>query len=90
MWGFWDPRHWLGNSPLFRKDWSLKPSGQAWMDLVFNQWWTKVRTATNSEGACQTRGFLGDYSITAEHGGKSATIKAKLVSTGVSVRVVLK
>ena len=28
MWGFWDADHWKNNSPVYRKDWSLKACGQ--------------------------------------------------------------
>jgi GH35 family endo-1,4-beta-xylanase len=34
MWGFWESEHWLPNAALYRKDWSIKPNGQAWLDLV--------------------------------------------------------
>jgi hypothetical protein len=40
MWGFWDGQHWRKNATIFRKDWSLKPSGNVYRDLVFKQWWT--------------------------------------------------
>jgi len=58
MWGFWDGRHWLHNGPIFRKDWSLKPSGRAYKDLVLNQWWTNKRGKTSENGIFSTRGFL--------------------------------
>ena len=40
MWGFWDGKHWQNDAPLFNQDWTLKPSGEAYLDLVFHQWWT--------------------------------------------------
>lgn len=40
MWGFWDGNHWHQNAPIFNLDWSIKPSGQAYIDKVFNEWWT--------------------------------------------------
>jgi hypothetical protein len=64
MWGFWDGAHWLGNAPLFREDWSLKPSGAAFVDQVFHQWWTDTMGFTNNNGTYSTRGFKGSYRIT--------------------------
>jgi hypothetical protein len=89
MWGFWDTKHWLGNSPLFRRDWTLKPSGQVWMDLVFHQWWTNTTATTDASGKCEARGFLGDYEIEVKHGSTDQTIKAKLTAAGTAVKVVL-
>jgi endo-1,4-beta-xylanase len=37
MWGFWDGAHWQNDAPLFNRDWSLKPSGEVFMDYVFNR-----------------------------------------------------
>lgn len=74
MWGFWDGQHHKKNAPLFRKDWSLKPSGQAWMDLVFNQWWTDEKGISGADGRWSTRGFLGDYVVTVSHNGTTQTV----------------
>src|SRR5207244_13525667 len=89
MWGFWDPKHWLSNAPLYRKDWTLKPSGEAWMDLVFHQWWTNANVTTDTAGRCEVRAFLGDYEISAKHGTTEVTAKTKLKAEGGKVRIVL-
>jgi len=34
MWGFWDAAHWKNDSPIFHQDWSLKKSGQVFIDYV--------------------------------------------------------
>ena len=65
MWGFWEGRHWRPRAAMVRKDWTLKPNGQAWMDLVEKQWWTDERGKTGPDGEYKIRGFLGDYEITA-------------------------
>ncbi len=64
MWGFWDGNHWKGNAPMFDINWNLKPSGQAFIDKVFNEWWTSEATTTDTEGAATIRGFKGKYRIT--------------------------
>jgi endo-1,4-beta-xylanase len=63
MWGFWDGAHWQDNAPLFRQDWSLKLSGQAFIDQVFNQWWTNDTLATTLNGIAQTRAYKGKYLV---------------------------
>jgi len=89
MWGFWDPKHWLSNAPLYRKDWTLKPSGEVWMDLVFHQWWTNTQATTDINGRSVVRGFLGDYEITVTRGGVVQTVKTTLPRGGNGVQVVL-
>ena len=42
MWGFWEGQMWQPPGALLRKDFTPKPNGQAFMDLVLKQWWTDV------------------------------------------------
>lgn len=91
MWGFWDGSHWRDDAPLFREDWSLKPSGEAFLDLVFDEWWTSLSAETNDAGAWIGRGHAGTYEISALVGGEvvaqvveltgSDTLKVPLVLT---------
>ncbi|HET8550321.1 MAG TPA: endo-1,4-beta-xylanase, partial [Bryobacteraceae bacterium] len=30
IWGFWEGRHWKPAAAMFRRDWSIKPNGEAW------------------------------------------------------------
>lgn len=69
MWGFWDGNHWLGNAPLFARDWTLKPSGQVWMDYVFGHWWTEAEGHSDAAGVFDVRGVQGDYDITVDYEG---------------------
>ena len=62
-WGFWDGAHFRNNAPFFRGDWSVKPSGQAFFDLVYNDWWTEETVTTDANGRATVRGFKGDYLI---------------------------
>ncbi len=89
MWGFWEGRHWLPDAALYRKDWSLKPNGKAWLDLVQHQWWTDAKLQTDASGQCKTRGFLGDYEITVVAGGKTKTAPFTLTKsdTGLTVKL---
>ena len=90
MWGFWQGRHWRPQAALFRRDWSIKPNGRAWQDLVFKDWWTDAAAKTDAQGRISVRGFLGDYEVTAEAGGKAVTARASLSKNGTIVAVTLK
>jgi len=68
MWGFWDGNHWKENAPMFNLDWSLKPSGQVFIDKVFSEWWTTETGMTDEDGIYRTRVFKGDYQIDAIQG----------------------
>lgn len=73
MWGFWEKAHWRPAAALYRADWSLRPVGEAWRDMVFNKWWTKTQVTTDTSGLASARVFRGDYAITVTHAGKSQT-----------------
>jgi endo-1,4-beta-xylanase len=64
MWGFWDGAHWLNNAPIYNQDWSLKPSGTAFIDQVFTKWWTDTKVNTSNIGEAIQRGYKGKYKIT--------------------------
>jgi endo-1,4-beta-xylanase len=66
MWGFWDGAHWLGNAPVYDINWNLKPSGTAFVDQLFNQWWTDTMANTNAQGVTTVRGFKGRYKVTVQ------------------------
>ncbi len=68
MWGFWDDNHWKNNAPIFRSDWSIKPSGQIFIDKVFKEWWTDVDQLTDENGQVNIMGFKGKYRITVGSG----------------------
>jgi hypothetical protein len=90
MWGFWDGAHNLNNAPLFTTDWTLKPAGQAYKDLVFGKWWTDTTCTSDASGSCQVRGFLGDYDLTITSGSASAVVTTSMATkAGKSVTVTL-
>lgn len=66
MWGFWEKQHWRPKAALYRADWTLKPNGRAWRDLVLREWWTDETVKTNGHGEAMVRGFHGEYEITVE------------------------
>lgn len=89
MWGFWDGSHWKNNAPLYRKDWTLKPAGEVYRQLVLDQWRTHVAGKTNAQGAFVTRGFLGDYVIEVTRGAQKKRVQGLLRSSGSEIVVTL-
>ena len=89
MWGFWEGAHWRPSGAMMRRDWSLKPNGEAYKDLVFKRWWTNANGKTSGQGIFATRGFLGDYEIEVKAGGKTKTVRATLAKGGARIECVL-
>ncbi len=70
-WGFWAGQHWLPEGAFYALDWSIRPHGQAWLDLVFKEWWTKkTEQITDATGKASFDGFLGTYKYTITSGTK--------------------
>ncbi|MCE0498946.1 MAG: endo-1,4-beta-xylanase [Methylacidiphilales bacterium] len=82
MWGFWEGAHWRPKAALYRKDWSIKPNGQAWNDLVLKQWHTDLTAQTDASGTVSGRGFLGQYQVTVTYHGASKTWPLTLSKEG--------
>ena len=89
MWGFWEGRHWRPDAALWRKDWSIKPAGKMWKELVFQTWWTDQQHTTDGLGLCEVSAFLGDYEIIVEHAGLAVTTKATVDKSGRVVTITL-
>ncbi len=89
MWGFWESQHWRPRAALWSKDWTLRPVGKAWLDLVRGEWWTNEQGVTDAQGRYATRGFLGDYEVTVTLGDRTATAQVTLDRDGEEVRIVL-
>jgi hypothetical protein len=89
MWGFWDGAHWKNNAPLFAQDWSEKPAGRAYRDLVLGRWRTAASGKSDASGTFTTRGFLGDYDVVVSSGSRKKAARAVLGPTGSTVAVIL-
>ncbi len=89
LWGFWESQHWRPDAALFRKDWSIKPNGQVWKDLVLNKWTTNTQAQTAPTGTYSTRAFLGDYEITITTPKQTRTLKISLPQEGHTAEVQL-
>lgn len=89
MWGFYEGAHWRPEAALFRRDWSLKPNGEVFKRLVFEEWWTRERLRSDAEGRVELRGFLGDYRVTVSHDGRDLVRETALGPDGLTLDVTL-
>jgi len=87
MWGFWDTNHWKKNAVMYRDDFSLKPGGQAYKELVLGKWRTDEKGSTDAQGVFSTRGFKGSYDIVVKAGGRTETIRGVLADGGSRIDV---
>jgi GH35 family endo-1,4-beta-xylanase len=87
QWGFWAGAHWRPDAALFNADWTLKPNGQAYQDLVFGDWWTDARGTSAFGGAFSTRAFQGEYQVVVEYNGQSVVVPAVLGPDGTTLVV---
>lgn len=68
-WGVWEPQMWIPpgqdypEPPLWRKDWTTTPAGQAYIKLATEEWVTKGASITDREGRLRFRGLRGTYEL---------------------------
>lgn len=67
FWSFWDGQTYMNEgSNLYRQDWSETPAHTAFVDLLFNEWWTDESHLSEANGQIDTRVFKGLYEISYE------------------------
>jgi len=88
-WGFWEGRHWKAEAALFRKDWTLKPNGAAWQQLVHEAWWTRANGHTDASGTLHVRAFLGTHRVTVRMPTGTRTVDVELPATGATAEITM-
>lgn len=78
QWGFWEKEMWKPQAGLWAPDWTPKPAGKAYMQLMTETFHTDLSTATDAAGTTTSRGFKGDYTVTVTHDGQTVSTKATL------------
>ena len=68
MWGFWEGAHYSPVCAMYQRDWTEKPNGKVYRDLVFGKWWTDAKTRTDSRGSCAVSGYKGIYRVRIDSG----------------------
>ena len=82
MWGFWAGDHWRPQAALYREDWTPKPSGTVWEQLVMDEWWTDETVQTGADGVARVRAFLGDHDVVVRDGAREVAQRVTLDREG--------
>lgn len=70
---------------LLRRDFTPKPSYEALDRLLNGEWRTRLEARCSDSGTAGFRGFHGDYRVTVESGGRTATGMFRLEPGGANV-----
>ena len=82
-WDFSDFQAWKGApAGLVRKDMSPKPAYEALKGLIKGKWWTTAEIKSGPDGAARLRGFLGNYRVAVNLGGKTAVLERAILEKG--------
>ena len=88
MWGFWDGNHWKDNAAMYDFNWNLKPSGEAFVNKVFNEWWTEEDGVSNIDGIADFRPFKGTHKVIVKVGDAIQEVEVDLENdTEISVNI---
>jgi hypothetical protein len=70
-WGFWAGRHWRPEAALFNLNWTIRPQGEMYKQLVFDEWWTPEQTLSSDASGNAVFGscFLGTYDVEVDYEG---------------------
>lgn len=83
MWNFWDTDTWANpGANFYDSNWNPTPARQAFLDLVYDEWWTEEDLSTNNEGVASVSGFKGKYLITVDCEGQTAEVAMDLLEDG--------
>lgn len=88
QWGFWEGQHWFPVAALWNKDWSIRPHGKVFTDLVTKKWHTNYTGTTSKTGECKVRGFCGKYRITVTYQGNTVTKDVQLDTNGTAITII--
>ncbi|MFZ4767339.1 MAG: glycoside hydrolase, partial [Roseimicrobium sp.] len=89
LWVFWEGAGWKPETALWRTDWTEKPNGAVWRDLIWKRWHTADTGATSAAGTFTTRGHRGLYEVRVTTGGKTLTQPFHTERGTTALRIVL-
>jgi GH35 family endo-1,4-beta-xylanase len=89
LWGFSKYGGVGTDMSMFRDDWTPKPNGLVYEDLVLHRWWTNADGVTDKRGHYATRGFLGEYEVTVTRDSSTVTKSVTLARDGARMSVAL-
>lgn len=65
---------------MFYQDWTLKPSGEVFIQKVFNDWWTSEQLTSDTDGSADVRVFKGDHLVTVRVGEQEAVQQVSVLN----------
>lgn len=89
-WGFYEGVMYEPDAAMYRNDHSMKPNGQVWKDMIYNEWWTKESGRTDASGCYDVRAFLGDQKVTVTYGEVTRVMDVHAVNQGLILNMVYK
>ena len=85
VWGFYAGAHWKPSAAFYDLDWNIRPHGEVWREMIYNQWWTnKTDSITDSNGKTSFGGFLGTYKYTVTAGDKERSGTFSITNSNLS------
>lgn len=87
-WGFYEGCMYQPKAAMVDNNFNLKPNGEAWRNLIYNQWWTSENINTNEDGMVSLRGFKGDYKVSVTLNGVTSQFDVNLSDTPVNVELI--
>lgn len=88
-WGFWAGDHHRPQAAMLRPDWSLKPNGQVWNDLVLGAWSGQATGTSDAHGQCVLTSIRGGLDLTITHQGRTLHQQITATSDDLAVRLVV-
>ncbi|MEM1026826.1 MAG: endo-1,4-beta-xylanase [Planctomycetota bacterium] len=86
QWGFWENAHWRPDAALFDANWTIRPAGQAYLDLVYERWWSDLDLATDADGDVETRVFRGKHRVEVTVDGQTRVYDVEVGEAGLTLR----
>jgi endo-1,4-beta-xylanase len=88
-WGFWAGDHHRPQAAMLRPDWSRKPNGQAWDELVLGAWSGNANGTSDAKGQCVLTSMRGGLDLTVTHQGRTLQQQITATSDALVVRLVV-
>jgi GH35 family endo-1,4-beta-xylanase len=89
-WGFWEGRHWKPPAALYARNWTIRPQGRRYKQLVLKEWQTREKGKTDAAGEWTFRGFYGTYRVTVRPPGETPVETEAVLDPDGAKRIVVR
>jgi len=87
-WGFYQGCMYQPKAAMVDNNFNLKPNGQVWHDMIYDEWWTNESGVTDEDGLYQVRAFKGLQKVTVTIGDSIQVFDVEVGDTPVELTVV--